>query len=297
MTRAAAELGYSQPAITAQIRALESNFSTSFFERRRDGVRLTSSGERFLPYVTRILKLAEEAKNALTLGSTMEGALCIGATESVTTYRLPEVIECFHHRFPRVRLSLRTFHDGAETIFRSLDNGEIDAAVLHSMSLDPGGRHVAKIAEEDVVLVAAAGHPLAEQTSLTSHSLDDTSVLIAQPGCVYAAMLRQDDSGIAANAAQTLQFGTIEAVKKAVAAGLGVSALPRIAVTDLIAKHEVVALPWHPPTTPSTYLAWGEFQAEQELVQSLLSVLKQSTGSGAQRDDLAARRSHLKKTA
>ncbi|MFI9379974.1 LysR family transcriptional regulator [Kutzneria sp. NPDC052558] len=254
ITRAAAELGYSQSAVTSQVKSLESVLRVSLFERRRDGVRLTAFGERFLPYAERMLTLADEARTALHADGELAGTLIVGAGESVMTYRLPALVEALHHRHPNVRLSLRIFREGQA--LRALERSEIDVCLLSAVDRPSGDFRLRDLGADDVVLVAAPGLPVPSD-------LMGCRFLIAQPDCLYARILAAE-IGMPAEAA--LQFGTLEGVKKAVAAGLGVALLPRVVVADLVDSGEAAILPWRAANPARLYAAWtGKHEGSREL--------------------------------
>lgn len=261
ITRAAAELGYSQSAVTSQVKSLESVLRVSLFERRRDGVRLTAFGERFLPYAERMLTLADEARTALHTDGALTGTLIVGAGESVMTYRLPALVEALHHRHPDVRLSLRIFREGQA--LRALERSEIDVCLLSAVDRPTGDVQLHDLGHDEVVLVAAPDHPLARRDLIGGADLTSCRFLIAQPDCLYARILAAE-TGISADAA--LQFGTLEGVKKAVAAGLGVALLPRVVVADLLAAGEAAVLPWRASAPARLYAAWtGKHEGSREL--------------------------------
>ncbi|MDT9699367.1 LysR family transcriptional regulator [Streptomyces sp. P17] len=104
-TRAAAEPAYAQSSVTSQIRALESSLGTELFDRLGGRIRLTQAGERLLPYARQIIELAEEARAAVTAAEEPTGSLVVGTMESLTSYRLPPLLELFHHRCRRPRRS------------------------------------------------------------------------------------------------------------------------------------------------------------------------------------------------
>lgn len=261
ITRAAAELGYSQSAVTSQVKSLESVLRVSLFERRRDGVRLTAFGERFLPYAERMLTLADEARTALHTDGALAGTLIVGAGESVMTYRLPALVEALHHRHPDVRLSLRIFREGQA--LRALERAEIDVCLLSAVDKPAGDFRLRDLGADDIVLVTSPDHPLAQRNPLNSADLAGCRFLIAQPDCLYARILAAE---IGAPADAALQFGTLEGVKKAVTAGLGVALLPRVVVTDLVAGGEAAILPWRAASPARLYAAWtGKHEGSREL--------------------------------
>ncbi|WP_447008686.1 LysR family transcriptional regulator [Saccharothrix sp. DSM 118769] len=270
ITRAAVALGYSQSAVTAQIKSLETALRTRLFERRRDGVHLTPGGERFLPYATRLLRLSEEALSALAPEAPLTGRFAIGASESMTTYRLPDVIRRFHAAHPDVRLVLRAFHEGPGRMVEALAKGDIDVALTHALDPGPPGGPARRLASESVVLVAPPDHPLAGRDAVTGDDLRGATVLIVQANCVYHAALR---TSLPDEAAVLLQFGTIEAVKNAVRSGLGIALLPRVAVADLLDQGSVVELRWTPAVGVGSYVLWPEDRADSPLATALDDVL------------------------
>jgi DNA-binding transcriptional LysR family regulator len=275
ISRAAAELGYSQSAVTAQVKGLESALRVQLFERRRDGVRLTAFGERFLPYAERILGMAEQAREALQGDHPLSGTLVVGAGESIVTYRLPPLVESLHHRHPDVRLLPRTFQDGFTASLRALEQSEVDIVLLSSVTPPPTGVRHADLGDDDVALVATPDHPLCRRTLIDSADLAKARFLISQPDCAYARLLAAE---IGEPHQPPLQFGTLEGVKKAVAGGFGVGLLPTLMVADLVGDGVVAALPWRPRTAPRLYAAWAGRHHGRTEIDALVAMLSRLTG-------------------
>ncbi|MFF6793240.1 LysR family transcriptional regulator [Streptomyces filamentosus] len=252
-TRAAAELGYAQSSVTAQVKALETSLGAGLFDRLGGRIRLTPAGERLLPYARRMAELAEEARTAVADGEAA-GTITVGTMESLTTYRLPPLLEYVHHRHPGVRLSLRpTLGDATR---QALRQGTYDLGFLMEAGTEHEGLESEVLAPEPLALVAAPGHPLAGRTGLTSADLTDTALVGTEPGCAYRDLFEAELAAGGAAAPAFLEFGTIEASKRAVASGLGIALLPRITVQEELASGALVALGWEPPFTLFTQLAW-----------------------------------------
>ncbi|MFD8010376.1 LysR family transcriptional regulator [Streptomyces sp. NPDC058955] len=254
-TRAAAELGYAQSSVTSQVKALESSLGTELFERLGGRIRLTGAGERLLPYARRMAELAEEARAAVAAGEAA-GTITIGTMESLTTYRLPPLLEYVHHRHPAVRLALRpTLGDATR---QALRQGTYDLGFLMEAETEHEGLETEVLAPEPLALVAAPGHPLADRTDLVTADLAGAGLIGTEPGCAYRDLFEAElAAGAGAGAAvEFLEFGTIEASKRAVASGLGIALLPRIAVQEELASGALVALGWEAPFTLFTQLAW-----------------------------------------
>jgi len=251
-TQAAAELKYAQSSVTSQVRALESSLGAELFDRLGSRIRLTEAGERLLPYARQIIELAEEARAAVAGTEEPAGSLVVGTMESLTSYRLPPLLEFFHHRYPRVRLSLRTTI-GDETR-QALRQGTYDLGFLMEEATEHPGLESVVLCEEPLALVAAPRHALAGREFGTT-DLVRQSLLATEPGCAYRDLFERElkSSG---EPVDFMEFGTIEATKRAAAAGLGVSLLPEVTVAAELAQGSLVRLPWQPPFTLRTQLAW-----------------------------------------
>ncbi|MFI1718014.1 LysR family transcriptional regulator [Streptomyces sp. NPDC053513] len=250
-TRAATELGYAQSSVTAQIRSLESSLGVDLFERLGSRIRLTEAGERLLPYAHRMTELAEEARTAVAATAEPSGPIAVGTMESLTSYRLPPLLEYFHHRYPKVRLTLRPTL-GDETR-KALRQGTYDVGFLMEPETEHEGLETEVLAPEPLVLVAPPGHALTARTSLTNADLAEIRLLGTEPGCSYRDLFEAE---LREWAPPFMEFGTIEATKRGVAAGLGVTLLPRVTVAEELASGALVELPWEAPFTLFTQLAW-----------------------------------------
>ncbi|KQX11634.1 LysR family transcriptional regulator [Streptomyces sp. Root431] len=250
-TRAAADLGYAQSSVTGQIRSLETSLGVELFERLGSRIRLTEAGERLLPYARRMTELAEEARTAVATAAEPTGTIAVGTMESLTSYRLPPLLEYFHHRYPKVRLTLRpTLGDATR---QALRQGTYDVGFLMEPGTEHEGLESEVLAPEPLVLVAGPGHPLAGRTGLTSADLAAAHLVGTEPGCPYRDLFEEE---LREWAPPFMEFGTIEATKRGVTSGLGVALLPRVTVAEELASGTLVALDWEAPFTLFTQLAW-----------------------------------------
>ncbi|MEV6112484.1 LysR family transcriptional regulator [Streptomyces sp. NPDC052109] len=250
-TRAAAELSFAQSSVTGQIRTLESSLGVELFDRLGSRIRLTEAGERLLPYARQIIELTEEARAAVTEPEEPSGTLTVGTMESLTSYRLPPLLEYFHHRHPKVRLALRTTI-GDETR-QALRQGTYDVGFLMEQETEHPGLETAVLAVEPLALVAAPGHALAE-VPVTTAGLTDQPLLATEPGCAYRDLFERELTAL--KPVDFMEFGTIEATKRAAAAGLGIALLPEVTTAAELAEGSLVRLDWQPPFTLRTQLAW-----------------------------------------
>jgi DNA-binding transcriptional LysR family regulator len=130
LTRAAERLHVSQPAVSAQIRALEDELGTPLFERGAGGMTLTEAGTKLLPYAAKVLGAAVELKSrALSLKGQVAGHLRLGTLSDPETLRLGDLLALSVERHPLLHLELR--HEVTGAAFAKVRDGELDASFYY----------------------------------------------------------------------------------------------------------------------------------------------------------------------
>ncbi|HEX7913075.1 MAG TPA: LysR substrate-binding domain-containing protein [Paraburkholderia sp.] len=237
MNRAAAELHTVQSNVTARIRSLEQEVGVALFQRHVRGVRLTPAGQRMLPYAARIAKLVSDARLAALDDGPPGGALMLGTLETTAALRLSPILSNFARMYPQVRLSLTTGTSCSLT--SDVAECRLDGAFIAG-PLDHPDVHSETIFQEDLVLVTPRTMRSLDQLS----SVPDLKTIVFRVGCSYRQRLEAllAEMGILVKA--PLEFGSIDAIIACVAAGIGVTLLPRgvvaaAAAQDLIAIHAI----------------------------------------------------------
>lgn len=225
MTQAAETLGYAQSSITQRIRKLEQTLNVPLFYRTAKGVHLTPAGQLFVKQGLKITRLFEELHQQLSPTETPHGLLRIGSMETTAAVHLPALLKRYHGQCPNVELSLTTGTTAALTrqiLEYKLDLAFVAAAVNHPDIAEQ------EVFHEELVLVAekaAAAHSLPEL-------LQTRTILVFHSGCVYRALLEQYLLEQNLLPLQRFEFGSLEAILGAVAAGLGITLLPRSVIAD-----------------------------------------------------------------
>ncbi len=237
MNRAAAELNTVQSNVTTRIRRLEDELGTPLFDRHSRGVTPTPAGLRLLPHAERINELLATARRAATDDGRPKGPLTVGSLETTAALRLSPVLTRFVAAWPEVDLTLRT-GTTAELVEMTLDRtveGAFVAGPVDHPALD------ATVTFEEEMAIATA--PGIESLDDLAH-VETLKLVVLRAGCSYrqrleAILARRGIVGL-----RQLEFGTIDAIIACVAAGLGVTLMPkgvlaaaevegRIAVHDL----------------------------------------------------------------
>lgn len=128
-TRAAERVHVSQPSLSQQIKALENELGAELFSRARGNIALTDAGEALLPLARRILADADTARiEVQELAQLRRGRVRLGATPSLCTGLLPDVLRAFHDRHPGIQLLIE--EGGSHDLVRELARGALDLALI-----------------------------------------------------------------------------------------------------------------------------------------------------------------------
>ncbi|RFU88107.1 LysR family transcriptional regulator [Streptomyces triticagri] len=128
-TRAAERVHVAQPSLSQQIRSLERELGAELFSRARGNIALTDAGETLLPLARRILADADTARQEVQeLVQLRSGRVRLGATPSLCTGLLPDVLRAYHDRFPGIRLLIE--EGGSHDLVRELARGSLDLALV-----------------------------------------------------------------------------------------------------------------------------------------------------------------------
>ncbi len=226
VTRAADELNTVQSNITQRVKALEAEIGTPLFERHSRGMTLTGAGRRLLPYAQRLAALSREAVLAAREDGEPKGPLSIGSMETTAAVRLPSLLAEFHRRFPAVQLSLRTAPTAdlvAAVLDGSLDGAFVAGPIEHAELTD-----VTAFREELVLVTARRWTSLAAVRAGTPES--GPTALVFRTGCTYRQRLEQLLTEFGWPSAARFELGTLDGMIGCVAAGMGITLLPRTVV-------------------------------------------------------------------
>jgi DNA-binding transcriptional LysR family regulator len=227
--RAAEHLFLTQPAVTLQIKALETDLGIRLFDRSANRVALTRQGVILVRYAEKIAALASEAEQKLGVGiGEFSGELSLGASTTIAQYVLPRLIGAFRDEHPRVQLSL--YSGNTEEVVGLLLNGKVSVGLIEGPARARGIRSEPFMRDDLVLIVPSeseAGHMSAQQ-------LLRSSLLMREQGSgsrrvVETALAK---AGIKLKAFKSvMNLDSTEAIKSAVEAGLGIGFVSRWAIS------------------------------------------------------------------
>ena len=221
--RAAEDLHTVQSNVTTRIRLLEEELGAPLFTRHSRGVTLTQAGRRLLPYAERIRGLLAEARRAVVDTGVPEGPLLLGSLETAAALRLPRILAGFAQAYPAVDLTLITGTTAAliEQVLQSRLDGALVAGPVRHPELEETA-----IFHEEMVLVTA--REITGWDDLPRCS--GLKLVVFRAGCSYRARLEAMLAERGVVGLRCLEFGTLEGILGCVAAGIGITMLPRGAV-------------------------------------------------------------------
>lgn len=268
----------SQPTLSTQVRKLEEELGVSLVERAPRKVMLTPIGEDIAHRARHILRdidhlnaAARRSKDPTT------GNLKLGIFPTLAPYLLPHVIPQIRNQYPDLRLQL--VEEKTEEIIKMLDQGRLDAGVL-ALPVEDQGLDMITLFEERFVAAMPASHPLSDKTTITPKDLEGEELLLLEEGhCLRDHALAVCDL---AGAHERVDFHatSMETLRQMVAANVGVTLMPVLAVRPPIAPTENIALRNFEAPQPSRTIAlvWRRSSPLGGMLRELSGCLKVDEG-------------------
>lgn len=275
--RAARKLHRVQSSVTTRIKQLETSIGVQLFFRERQRLVLSPSGESLLVYADKLLRLADEARIAVS-GQSPSGVLRLGALESTSASRLPKVLARFHSSFPNVGVELQTGTNDALTA--AVQNRRLDAAFVAEA---PGDEALTALPlfREKLVLIS----PLDHRQVTAPRDVRDDSVIAFPNGCAYRRVLERWLGRKSLATIRVLELGSYHAIVACVASGTGIALVPE-AVLDVVNTDEVARHPLPAVLAEAiTSLIWRTAEASPSVsaLQMLLDVERKALGRARSR--------------
>ncbi|MDY0039156.1 MAG: LysR family transcriptional regulator [Desulforhabdus sp.] len=240
--RAAKELNYAQSSISSQIQALEEELGARLFDRLGRRILLTEAGVRLLQYAEKILDLSDEAPAGVIGAKELRGSLTVKVPETVGVHRLPPVISRFRLKHPKVRLRfVSCSHEGLQ---KDLRKGITDLAFLLTESIRAADLEAEILGTEPLMLVSHPSHRLTSQSAVHIRDLEGETILFSTVDCSYRRSLQSVLEAEKIRYDGALEFNSVEALKRCIMAGAGITILPEISVAEEISRGLIAALPW-----------------------------------------------------
>lgn len=232
--RAADACYVSQPTLSVAIKKLEEELDVKIFERSAGEVTVTPLGESIVRQAQSVLEQAAEIKEIAKRGKDpLSGVLTLGVIYTIGPYLLPELVRHSIKMTPQMPLMLQ--ENFTQKLLEMLRTGEIDCAIVAEPFPDTG-LAMAPLYDEPFMAAVPSNHPLAQQEAVTTTELKNETMLLLGTGhcfrdhvlevCPEFARYASNAEGIR----RTFEGSSLETIKHMVAAGMGVTLVPRLSV-------------------------------------------------------------------
>ena len=234
--RAAEACFVSQPTLSVAVKKLEEELDVKIFERSSNEVTITALGEDIVRQAQSVLDQAAEIKEIAKRGKDpLAGVLTLGVIYTIGPYLLPDLVRQSIARTPQMPLMLQ--ENFTVKLLEMLRTGEIDCAILAEPFPDTG-LAIAPLYDEPFLAAVPSTHPLAQQESISTQQLKNETMLLLGAGhcfrdhvlevCTEFARYASNAEGIR----RSFEGSSLETIKHMVAAGMGVTLVPRLSVAN-----------------------------------------------------------------
>lgn len=273
--RAAEACFVSQPTLSTQVRKLEEELGVTLIERAPRQAMLTPAGRDIAERARRIVAEVEQMKESARRSQDPEaGTIRLGVFPTLGPYLLPHVVPRIRARFPRLELLL--VEEKSDVLLSRLREGKLDAGLL-ALPVHDEQLHTEFLFEEPFLLAVPEHHPLAKRDSLALKELADQRLLLLEDGhCMRDQAL--DVCRLSGAGEKTgFQATSLETLRQMVAADVGVTLLPTLAIKPPVARSESIHLLGFRDSQPSRRIAlvWRKSSAMHEFLQRLAEVFRE----------------------
>ena len=241
-SRAAEVLRISQPAISKGVRDFELQVGCRLLDRNSKGVRPTREGQALVRHAEALFAAERAAEDELlALRNLDQGSLRVGASTSIATYLISDYLGPFHRAHPGIELHLVSAN--TRDIADLMIAHEIDIALVEGPVEDED--LMSQPWRTDVMsLIVGPQHPFASSSEpIAPASLRDELLIVREPGSGTREVVAQALAAQRIEPVRTLEIGSTEAIKQAVAAGIGVAIVSAMAIVDQVKLGRLKVIP------------------------------------------------------
>lgn len=274
--RAAHSLNYAQSTVSVQIRSLEEELGVPLFDRLGKRVVLTEAGQALMRYSQKMIDIERETLSEVTGCTQTQGSLSLRIPQSLSMAWLPGILSKFRRHYPTVNFDINScaYH----SLVHELKSGITDLAFLLTDTINARDLECEVLGVAKLVIVAAPGHPLADRHSLDVHDLKEEAVILPKADCGYRMVFEQILLEEKVTPASIIEMNCVEAVKRCVTHGVGLTILPQMSVAREIDTQKLVVLPWgNTPMETGILMIWHKDKWISPVLQGFMDTVRSVT--------------------
>lgn len=225
--KAAQRCHVSQPTLSAQLKKLEDYLGVELIERQPRRVALTDAGEELVQRARKILQETDEMlRLARNQRDPLSGQLRVALIPTIAPYLLPLVVKKLRKQLPQLKLHLYEYQ--TEPLLQQLRAGEIDMGIL-ALPVPMDGLELAHLYMEDFAVALPKHHPLANKASIKLTELSGDPLLLLEDGHCFRDQALEVCGKAGLEEDQDYRATSLETLRQMVAAGYGITLLPKLA--------------------------------------------------------------------
>ncbi len=255
VTRAAEALRLTQSAVSGAIAALEARHDVVLFNRVGRRIELTQDGRVFLEQAQKVLRTAVAAEQSLLeLRGLKRGAITLHASQTTGAYWLPERLARFHARYPDVDIELSL--GNTDQVAAAVSSGRAQIGFVEGMIRQPD-LTTEQVDVDELLIIVGASHPWSRLRRIKAAQITQAEWILREPGSGTRSVFEEAIGRMGIGPEQlhvTLELPSNEAIRAAVEAGAGVTAISRFVVQSALRLRTVRAVPFVPLRRPFVLL-------------------------------------------
>ncbi|MES2142613.1 MAG: LysR substrate-binding domain-containing protein [Pseudomonadota bacterium] len=260
----------SQPALSMQIKKLEKTLGVKLLERSNKSVLLTPTGIAITERARHILQQMEEIRELAKLAEDpYSGELKIGIIPTLAPYLLPLIIPSLANEFPKINFYL--IEEQTTSLIQKLKLGQLDAAFLALPTQEPSFAY-SVLFEEEFLLAVPKTHALSKRKKVKQEDLNNQPVLLLEEGHCMRGQTLDICQRMNASETQNFRATSLETLRHMVAAGNGITLIPKLAqqLNDTISY-----IPFSPPKPKRLIgLVWRVSATKKTLLEEMATHIK-----------------------
>lgn len=239
-SKAAEQLGYSQPTVSVHIKQLESAVNARLFDRIGHAAQLTDHGRQLLGYAQQICQISQQMLHFTDTHTEPAGTVRLGMADSLCAPLIAGGFASFHRQYPMVHLKIITA--GTKDLFHLLDHNEVDIVCTLDSHVYDTSYIIAAEEQADVHFVASPNHPLSACTSVTLAQLMSYPFMLTEKGMSYRRLLDDHLAKRSLELHPILEMGSADLLCALTFQNAGISFLPDYVTHSAVADGSLVRL-------------------------------------------------------
>lgn len=239
-TKAAEKLGYTQSAVSFQIKQLENSLGTVLFERINHKIKLTPTGHRVLVTAHQMMALSNDIKKFASNEQKISGNVRIAMADSLCNFIFWDSFGDFHKKYQDV--SLKIISTGTEEMFRLAVQNDVDLIFTLDKHIYNSNYVIAKEYPVNIHLVASPNHSLAGKKHIEFSDIADCRFILTEKGMSYRKVLEEYFVMKSADLKPFLEIGNTNLICHLVGQNLGISFLPDFVTEKYVESGSLVRL-------------------------------------------------------